>query len=1210
MKRMPTEAERSILLDYISPIIPTGLWRAIKNKHWAVVLSTTGFLILKLAVVFSTSLLVLAPVTITLPQNGMLLNTTSFFDAGGYSIADVGPDAAYQYYGNQVRGLSWPAGTNDLVAVQTFNIANSAALNNAKFSGEVSGFSVEANCEKVKAAGQYQNVTKPWRSIQQKYIQTNISTPSCKLNNVVIGQSANHGYFRLLNKDVNYQGFISNFTCGSDNFLEMPKFEGNKSSDDVRLLITMSEVRWSYVNSTGNATLPYTTGWNVTDFVGYLCKPSYSVDKYQVTMTQNQTILSQQKIAHTNQKLVGYTDEMLLRGVQAVFDNATFGQGGEDYIFSAVPSYFMMLSGLNNYSRQAPLLQEDGLLEKLSIRTIQGVGAQVAAEHLMMSKKDFVAGSMSSIRDRLVVKRLSVGFMTTAFGLMAIMSASLISIRPKNVVPNPPDSISSTAAVLASSHAMRKYMRSNTVQATTTKLKHLFGRDKFRTMFADKFSVEPLLNHGATEISEHKMSEGRHLLSENVGGKERAYLPLGVTTWFFICLVIAPLGLIGLIEGLQQLSNQKHGIVELDSKSATPIGANLVPALVMLGVATMYTTLDFAVAIIAPFVPIRSGTATAPRSIGLSLVGKLPPHGFFLSLKHQHFYHCVTIIAAFASSFLTIIVSGLYSPEWVQLPGATQIQQSDVFNFTHIDTSIDDNFAAAATKLIWTANLSYPQWTYEDLVFPTISAPKDLLIVDVKEQSQDAITNIKATIPAIRGSLKCFEPAPDTMNLTAFWYAGTYSTFVGGATAVRTDPGSIKLRLTAKFPWSLCDRPPVDSPATALWSQLFLLNNDTETTASKTTLGAMAALQWSGFSITETSHDLTSTRSLDVSAYGCPSVMLTLGSTSATKSNRVGTEYYAASLPSNVTYWDLVDPDFSISVCSQKLEEVKADVTLRLPSYSIDLSSPPIADESTKRPLINANTSTPSVYTDIWADIQSNISTNSGRNDNWFSSSLGTFHWAVQGRNIKSATLDGAIKLFGEIPGNPPLDQMIGHANRPVFLGAASRAFGQYIAQFLNANGRAPISAANGQPEIMAATVLTPHRRLVQHRAPTLALEVILGFMALCGILARILLLGRLRLLQHNPCSIGGRMILLGRSELCNTRKVIPEGAEAWDAAKRSRHGLFEGWFFGLGWWSEACARTGDDSMSFDTSYSGAASELGDRIIEKWYGIDIGRPEK
>ena len=50
MNNGPSSPETSLLLDYVSPIHVSSLWTAAKNKHWVIVASTFGSLILKLAV--------------------------------------------------------------------------------------------------------------------------------------------------------------------------------------------------------------------------------------------------------------------------------------------------------------------------------------------------------------------------------------------------------------------------------------------------------------------------------------------------------------------------------------------------------------------------------------------------------------------------------------------------------------------------------------------------------------------------------------------------------------------------------------------------------------------------------------------------------------------------------------------------------------------------------------------------------------------------------------------------------------------------------------------------------------------------------------------------------------------------------------------------------------------------------------------------------
>jgi len=50
LRRGPTPAQKSILLDYISPLVPTIFWNAIRNRHWAAAVTTLGWLLLMLTV--------------------------------------------------------------------------------------------------------------------------------------------------------------------------------------------------------------------------------------------------------------------------------------------------------------------------------------------------------------------------------------------------------------------------------------------------------------------------------------------------------------------------------------------------------------------------------------------------------------------------------------------------------------------------------------------------------------------------------------------------------------------------------------------------------------------------------------------------------------------------------------------------------------------------------------------------------------------------------------------------------------------------------------------------------------------------------------------------------------------------------------------------------------------------------------------------------
>ncbi|KAH9233961.1 hypothetical protein K456DRAFT_36705 [Colletotrichum gloeosporioides 23] len=87
-----TPAANSVLLDYISPSLPVALFKALRNRHWTVAITATGFATLKLITVISTALLV--PVA-TQVKGTVPVQINSTFDSSAFwnSTSSVFRDA-------------------------------------------------------------------------------------------------------------------------------------------------------------------------------------------------------------------------------------------------------------------------------------------------------------------------------------------------------------------------------------------------------------------------------------------------------------------------------------------------------------------------------------------------------------------------------------------------------------------------------------------------------------------------------------------------------------------------------------------------------------------------------------------------------------------------------------------------------------------------------------------------------------------------------------------------------------------------------------------------------------------------------------------------------------------------------------------------------------------------------------------------------------
>ena len=125
--------------------------------------------------------------------------------------------------------------------------------------------------------------------------------------------------------------------------------------------------------------------------------------------------------------------------------------------------------------------------------------------------------------------------------------------------------------------------------------------------------------------------------------------------------LIAPMVAIVLLEILYQISHRNRGLLDVHGKenTATYLSRYISSSIVLL-VATLFNSLDFAVASFAPYSLLRSGALPGSRSLCFNLLGKLAPVAIFDSLKARHVSSVLSNSAGIIGSLLTIVSSGLW----------------------------------------------------------------------------------------------------------------------------------------------------------------------------------------------------------------------------------------------------------------------------------------------------------------------------------------------------------------------------------------------------------------------------------------------------------------------------------------------------------------------------------------------------------------------
>ncbi|KAI0145258.1 hypothetical protein GGR57DRAFT_494601 [Xylariaceae sp. FL1272] len=1163
LRQGPAAADRSILVEYISPFTATTFWRALTRRHWAITASILGTLLIQLATIFSAGLFVLEPTV--LERDGVPIAVANGFDGNDFYLTNLSSNGAptVLYFGTRVHGLSPDPGVDTakgLVVSDFAPISSGGITNGTNYTATVPGVQSDLECENV--TGLNGTMTSlPWYSILGQFFITNITTPSCSLTNVIVGEGPDHDFYHQKNATQAYQGYFYDLMCD-------PSVDWSYPSDshplptnrtfEHRVVMTMADLRFAAYN----ASLSSPAYIYVHDLTVAVCKASYDMGDYDVTYTDNanrgsKTMVAE-KVSTSTAEIPGFASAHLGAAVQYSLEDTHIGTGGDDWVLSMqVATFYQILSAMNGGGTIGTFMDPD-LLIRFGTEAFNGIATQLIHKYMMKPTNTKILGSMLEQQNRLWVRELSVGFMAASFLLLSGLSIVILCARPINVVPSDPGSIGATALILAESSKLRDLLSglgaSRSDDITRRVLPYNF-RSILSPGFRSTFIVEPVgVQEPARDQPEHSTDQPRG---------ESWWIPSSVKWWFQVLAVLIPLVLIAVLEVIQRLSDEQQGFLDVneDGFAISHGFSTYIPALVAFIVSSMFSSMQLAVCLLVPWFALHRGSATASRSLFLNLTNRLAPHRMYLAIKNGNVGALLIMVATFLAAWLPIIVSGLYSIVPVPSPSAFTTLQSDVFDFRQNNTVnenlfYNDNLAGTVAGLIAYNGLAYPKWTFNDLVFNALQTP------DMPHgiPSGDELP-FTMKLQATRPSLQC-DVIPQSVFIDT-WDSEAWET---GYESVPKDRAA--LNHTAVLPW-MCDAPLKDRAESFSWFQGFAL----PTNGTPMYFGHASVLSWSNESV-------VGNRAIDtdinqagatmyedgaaenwVGGYGCPSFSVTLGRGSAVE-KKVKTKN------STRTTYEF-DVDITSIMCKQYLETVEANVTLTLPSLGvISPDTPPIPDESTANYLTNILPyHTGHVFEFALNELLLTLTSGTGN----------VSFPAPKGGIVEDDSLDNFVRFLGTVNASSPIESYIGRNNTQNLIDATNRLYKVYMPQAISNNLRsanissevntrdAPVARAVEDP--VSAQVGVPNRlRLKQETAPKLVLQILLAVMVICAIGSRVLLRGIDKVVPHNPSTIAGRAALFADGEV-STRKLVPFGAEWQTESELKRSGVFEGWLFSLGWW-------------------------------------------
>lgn len=1112
----PADADRSLLLDYVSPFLGFTVFTAARRGHFSVSLTGFGFLLSKLVTIASTGLFFPTivpsePVEVTLSQATRFNNITNF--TGSH---DPGVWPFYTAYAILEKGYPLSEGADTTHVYETFRPTNDTSASNATYQVEASALVPHVACETVEVdrIPEDGGTTMVWR-----FQVRNDSGWLCPITGAtydgmsIVSLGADDAYCppRQI-----YPSFAK-LRCTRDR-------PGNDSYG-YPLFVGLSDIRYTQNYNVsldehlfGDSLVPESYDIEVLKTTAMLCTVSHTEQLTRLTynMSAIQNPVQSAELLHTvvNLSLSNLPSDYLPSALN--YGSGSVGSTSAGRLFGDTSPYSAyteqpvntLLTMAAEYAksdyatlidRPADMIRSvEDVLHQMAIQVMKSTLVAPTNETFRGSE---VIGQKTHLGSRLQVQKLSLITIIVGVSCMAISIILVMFLRPVTTHTMNPTTLAAAAQTLQNSPSVQAQLSGMMFRPRQ------YSEAILRTsQWFTQGSLPMMVLHSTSSAEDSRELKELPCLTP-IG----YYRPFTLSKVFLWLTFLVPLFLIGILEYLQYLSDNgpNLGIASLSSNDLVQsLVSRYIPAVVALLVATMFNCLDTNTAILAPFSTMIDRKVSNDE-LSHTWLDRSPPMMMYHAIRRRQWGYSLTTLASVVGSILTIIISGLYTVDNISRSESVGLIAQDSWNMSFHQGLSTDNGTALVSSLIESANLSYPAFTFDELVFPTMTL----------NSSNEALKNggsglVDAKVPALRAELECTEIPFSLMNYSFYWnshYQFADFSFRGQIPlpdscqlgSVYGNESSVSMSLGGGGWWSEDDFN-VTYVAQAMDVHVGAWPGDDNHIFYKET----------GSSAPPNQPD---------NPPGCPSMLIFYGFLDG------------KNLTNNV---------MRSMLCHQKIQKLTTDITLSLPELRLSVEHPPIVDEST----IEYLSSGPNGETSFWWRTQPGVG-ESFRilNNSVIDPLLLTYDDLVPSSTSVSNFFRGA--MYGMTPFSLQTLQEDDVKTRDRIFDHLHKFYRRYMAQYISANMRISTDSSTSTSQkrdggIVDSPTLdgvytptTGQLRLMQARTPKVVLQAMLAFMIVCAGLA--LYLGRYHdLVPLNPCTIAGLLILFVDSRICTPRDV------------------------------------------------------------------------
>lgn len=610
-------------------------------------------------------------------------------------------------------------------------------VTNATVSVDLEVFSAELDCEtfeweyspsfntsRISIPEEYYNVSLPLSAFPPACAKTDITAASCSLKDYCINIEQSDLSTR--------QGQVFQVKCSEGEDLEEP-----------RILIYQGDMGAAVRDETGSPTLgpPH-----VDYMVGAICTPKYSLTRRTVTNSTsasdaNEVVNVSSTVketlsldATTADITAGLVDSMIGESTALLDSISDTGEASGPIVL-----WFDLLSAMHSGTAN-DAFNESSVIADVSQQTFPILAAQWAKGGKMASANQTVEGVIIQTSERLCVQQLSLRLMEGFLGVLILASAALSFLHYVRREESP-ESLLSHVMVLAQSQSLEKVLN-GTGSLPEKEFKRIL---KDRTFQASK--TQGIIRSGI-------IVEPAGPLEMKSTSQTPMWQPMGSSWAFRITMVTIVVLLVFALELLYQYSSAHDGIADVSAEGYTKYAWLFIPTLILSLVALCFSLLDFATRLLHPYQELRKGNSGV-QTLLFEPLGKPTAIAIFQALKRKRYSLFAILLTALIGPVLTIATSGLYTADPVPTKRVFSLKLDDWYDFSLFEKtesiiSVGGNDVTIA-DLIAFDNVSYPQWTYDELAFPTLH---------LDEQAVDALAAnmtlpLTARLPAVRAQMNC-----------------------------------------------------------------------------------------------------------------------------------------------------------------------------------------------------------------------------------------------------------------------------------------------------------------------------------------------------------------------------------------------------------------------------------------------------------------------